>query len=581
MVRPEQVRDAAARAGLLTRTVDGQTLVTTREVLAEEQSMIAFARDGRGTCRPLNTAGELFHSDKLNQDQINAVRHVLTSTDRVMIVRGVSGSGKTTLTKDAAHLIEAAGQRVSFFAPSANASRGVLRREGFTDANTVARLLVDEVVQERVRGHVLWIDEAGLVSIHDMNRVFTLAGELSCRVVLSGDKKQHRSIARGDALRLLEEKSGVRTAEVKEIVRQKGAYKDAIVLFEKGDTEGGFRQLENLGWVVEIQDELRHTLLVKYYLAALDAGESALVVSPSHHEGDAVTRQIREGLKKRSVIGEQDQPFWTLKNLYWTDAKKSDAIHYRPGLVVQFSQNAPGITNGERFRVEEVNAGGVRLISPDGREATLPLRHTGRFQVYEPSRLGLAAGDTIRVTQNYRSARDGYRLDNGTLCQVKAFTDKGELVLENGRKLGADFAHFTHGYVTTSHASQGSSVDRVLIAQGSESFPASSREQIYVSASRGKKQARIYTDYKEALKERIRESGERASATELLEGEVTARMKPRRMEEILRERAARIRRYFTQREKVMAAKGPRLVKDHTQEQAAEKERSSYGAAMER
>lgn len=128
MVRPEQVRDAAARAGLLTRTVDGQTLVTTREVLAEEQSMIAFARDGRGTCRPLNTAGELFHSDKLNQDQINAVRHVLTSTDRVMIVRGVSGSGKTTLTKDAAHLIEAAGQRVVLCALGECVARGAPAR---------------------------------------------------------------------------------------------------------------------------------------------------------------------------------------------------------------------------------------------------------------------------------------------------------------------------------------------------------------------------------------------------------------------------------------------------------------------
>ena len=219
-VRPEQVRDAAARAGLLTRTVDGQTLVTTREVLAEEQAMLAFARDRRGACRPLNPAGALFHSDSLNQDQINAVRHVLTATDRVMIVRGVSGSGKTTLTKDAARLIEAAGQRVAFFAPSANASRGVLRREGFTDADTVARLLVDEVLQERVRGHVLWIDEAGLLGVRDMNRVFTLAGTLGCRVVLSGDKKQHRSVVRGDALRLLEEKWGVWDKRTKSFIRQ-------------------------------------------------------------------------------------------------------------------------------------------------------------------------------------------------------------------------------------------------------------------------------------------------------------------------------------------------------------------------
>lgn len=569
-VTPEEVKDAASRAGLLTRTVDGRTLVTTREVFAEEQSMLAFARNGRGICRPLNAAGKLFHSENLNQDQINAVRHVLTATDRVMIVRGVAGSGKTTLTKDAARLIETAGHHVSFFAPSANASRGVLRREGFADADTVARLLVDEVMQERVRGNVLWIDEAGLLSVRDMNRVFSLAGELGCRVVLSGDKKQHRSISRGDALRLLEEKSEVRTVEVKEIVRQSGAYKNAVALLEKGETEAGFRQLDNLGWVVEIPDELRHTLLVKDYLAALDTEKSALVVSPSHREGDAVTEQIRAGLKERGVIGDHDRPFWTLKNLYWTDARKSDAMQYRPGLVVQFTQNAPGITNGERFRVEEVNASGVRLIGVNGRAAMLPLRQTGRFQVYETVRLGLAAGDTIRVTQNYRSARDGYRLDNGTLCKVKAFTDKGELVLANGRKLGADFAHFTHGYVATSYASQGSTVDRVLIAHGSESFPASSREQFYVSASRGKKQARIYTDNKEALQARIRESGDRASATELVEGAVTARMQPVNLAELRRGVAERYRRLTAKLERIQKQ---RATPEQEQEAVTAQERS--------
>lgn len=580
-VTPEQVKDAAARAGILTRVIDGRTLVTTREVLAEEQQMLAFARDGRGTCRPLNPEGRVYHSDTLNQDQINAVRHVVTSPDRVTMIRGAAGTGKTTLTREAARLIEAGGQDVFFFAPSADASRGVLRQEGFSEADTVARLLVEEVLQKRVSGNVLWIDEAGLLGVRDMAKVFTLAEQLGCRVILSGDPKQHASVARGDAMRLLEEKGGIRPAKVKEIVRQRGSYKDAVAALEKSDTEGGFQQLDNLGWVVEVPDELRHALLVKDYLAALDAGESALVIAPTHREGETVSEHIREALEERGKIDQHERPFWTLRNLHWTEAQKSDAHLYRPGLVVQFFQNAKGIKNGERFRIEGEDANGVRLIDQDGRQTTLPLHQAARFQVYEPLPLGLAAGDTIRITQNYRSAQDSYRLDNGTLCQVKAITGKGEIVLANGRKLPEDFAHFTHGYVTTSHSSQGKTVDRVLIAQGAESFAASSREQFYVSVSRGKKQARIYTDDKETLREHIKKSGERASATELLEGDVTAQARPRRIEEWLRERAARIRRYRHQREKVIAAKTPRLVKDRDQEETAGKERSGYGAAMER
>jgi len=70
--------------------------------------------------------------------------------------------------------------------------------------------------------------------------------------------------------------------------------------------------------------------------------------------------------------------------------------------------------------------------------------------------------------------------------------------------------------VVTSHASQGKSVERVLIGQSSQSFPASSREQFYVSVSRGTDQVTVYTDDKEALLEAVSHSDNRLAATELL-----------------------------------------------------------------
>jgi hypothetical protein len=61
-------------------------------------------------------------------------------------------------------------------------------------------------------------------------------------------------------------------------------------------------------------------------------------------------------------------------------------------------------------------------------------------------------------------------------------------------------------------------VDRVLIAQSSASFPASSQEQSYVSISRARKQATIYTDDKRALLEAVTHSDDRFTATELARG---------------------------------------------------------------
>ena len=58
----------------------------------------------------------------------------------------------------------------------------------------------------------------------------------------------------------------------------------------------------------------------------------------------------------------------------------------------------------------------------------------------------------------------------------------------------------------------------VFLGQSSMSFRASSREQWYVSVSRGKERLVVYTDDKKALQEAVAQSDERLSATELING---------------------------------------------------------------
>jgi ATP-dependent exoDNAse (exonuclease V) alpha subunit len=78
-----------------------------------------------------------------------------------------------------------------------------------------------------------------------------------------------------------------------------------------------------------------------------------------------------------------------------------------------------------------------------------------------------------------------------------------------------DYGHLAHGYVMTSHASQGKTVDRVLIGQSSQSFRASSREQFYVSCSRGRESVRVYSDDKAALLDAVSRTDDRLAATDL------------------------------------------------------------------
>ena len=151
--------------------------------------------------------------------------------------------------QEAVEAIEAGGTKVLAFAPSAAASRGVLRKEGFLDADTVAKLLVDEQFQRQARGQVIWVDEAGLLGTRNMSRLFDLVEKLDARLLLTGDRYQHGSVQRGATLRLLEEEAGLVPAEVKEIQRQSGAYKTAVRALSDGRAAEGLKQLDALGWV--------------------------------------------------------------------------------------------------------------------------------------------------------------------------------------------------------------------------------------------------------------------------------------------------------------------------------------------
>jgi len=512
----DEIHDELTRHGLIVRDYDGERLATTKDVLAEEARILNFAREGRNACRPL-VSGERPLPDWLSPSQQSAIRHVLNTPDRVILVRGVAGSGKTTLIKACASAIEGEGKAVLLLAPSAEASRGVLRKEGFSSADTVAKFLLDERLQESARSGVLWIDEAGLLGLKTLDAVFALAGKLEARVVLSGDDRQHHAVERGSPFTLLERLAGLEPATVKEIRRQKGRYKEAVELLSEGKTVEGFDLLDrDLGWVTELPDDERANAISADYLKALEDGKSVLAVSPTHAEGTQITRTIRAALREAGKLVGDENVFTRLDARDLTLAERQEARFYREGDVVEFHSQAKGFRPGAQFTVTTVGRSSIAAKDEHGRATILPLRLADRFQVYTEKAIPLSVGDRVRITKNGK-ARNQKRLDNGTLSRIVSLKTDGGIELENGAILPANFCHLAHGYVVTSHASQGKTVDRVLIAQSSESFRASSREQFYVSASRGRESVTVYTDDREGLRRSIQRSDPNLSASELLQ----------------------------------------------------------------
>lgn len=533
----ESIRAQWERTDKLTGTIQGRTVCTTQEILDEESRLLALVRSGYGSM-PAIVEGRYEFQTPLFRDgakdtaeQKAALRQILASEDFVVGLRGKAGTGKTSLMQELNAACQSRGKDVLFFAPTADTSRTVLRGEGFKDADTFQNLLKKPAVQERLKGSVLCLDEAGLGSIGDLTDILELAkARGAMKVILSGDTRQHHAVNRGDALRLLEEQGGLKTASLENIRRQKNdQYRDAVKEISKGNVDSGFDRLDALGAIQEIPDpDKRYEALAKAYIKSTVSQQkrkeppSALVVAPTHEEGRKVTESIRTHLFAKGVLKANKTTTMPQRiPLKWTSAEKTDAARYEPGLLVKFHQNVSsqdgGMTRGDIFRVKEAREGGVLMTSPQGRTCLLPMEKAKHFSVYRESKLDVAVGERIRITENGRAQDGKYRLDNGRLATVKKITLDGDLVLENGRVIDHAFGHLTHGYAVTSYAAQGKTVDTVILSMGSQSAPAMNARQFYVDASRGRHQVMAFTDDKKALRTAVQRPAERVSATEMMQ----------------------------------------------------------------
>lgn len=272
--------------------------LSTRDILAKELFLIQEVNQGIDAVAPI---GDTYQPPAhLGADQRQALIHLVTARDRVTGFRGLAGSGKSTTLLELARVLQIEGWQPEFCAPTAAAVEVLrkdlrsLRQEPFT----VAKVLADRRIFDRINSRsILIVDEAGAVGLDDMVKVFEIAKARHARVILCGDTGQHGSVARGDALRVIEEYSRYRFAELTTIRRQKPMeFREAVKLAALKETAKAFQKLEALGAVTEKSlDQGLYEQAAAAYVKAARAGKSALLVSPTWSEIEAVTERIRGG----------------------------------------------------------------------------------------------------------------------------------------------------------------------------------------------------------------------------------------------------------------------------------------------
>jgi ATP-dependent exoDNAse (exonuclease V) alpha subunit len=398
------------------------------------------------------------------------------------------------------------------------AAADVLRKDGFESATTLQKLLMDSEPQWVNHRTVIVLDEAGAVGLEDMKKVFDLARDRGARLVLSGDTGQHSAVPRGDALRILEQHSRYSFGQLSTIRRQLRAdYLEVVELAANQKPEAALQRLEQMGAVTEAPSIGHNASLYQSaadaYLQSVNKGKTALLVSPTWGEIEAVTEQVRNALKAQARLSVSEHSVTALDSLSWTEAQKRNVHQYEAGQKILFLRDGHGFAKNQTAEVVEAGTNALRVKKEDGTTVELtPARLAANsVDVCLARELKVSRGDKLLLQANDRP----HRLVNGQIVEVDKI-ENGQIHLTDGRTLPPEYRRFCHGYAVTSHSSQSKTMDEVLLIASSRSFGAVNREQFYVSISRGREHCHVFTDDKELLQRRVGDSRSRAAALDLV-----------------------------------------------------------------
>ncbi len=439
---------------------------------------------------------------ELNASQRQAVDEIFLLREKIIGLDGIAGAGKTTTLAVIREGAEADGYRVEGFAPTSRAAQKL--GEAGMETSTLQKHLACGQEPDTGEKRLYVLDESSLASTKQVHE-FVNRLHPNDRVLLVGDRRQHEAVEAGRPFAQLQD-AGMRTVKLEEIVRQKDPdLKQVVEQLARGEVREALKNLDRQGRVHEIHghDE-RIAAIAKEYAKS---PENTLVVSPDNHSRAEINERIHAELQGRGVVSVEEHSIRTLvprQNL--TGADRTWAERYDVGDVLRYSRASKetGIGKGEYAQVKSIDAPNNRLTveRQDGTKRTYDPRRQRGVSVFREEMRSFSVGDRIQFT----APANDLKIANRELGTIKSIGQDGRLNLEmdSDRAVELDprkHPHLDHGYAMTSHSSQGQTTDRVLIHMDTElgAKDLLNSRMAYVSVSRGRYDAQIYTNNAPAL----------------------------------------------------------------------------------
>ena len=236
----------------------GQTRYSTRAMIVLEQRMIDAAESLAAQSSHAVYSKLITHAmaeakkcgQPLTGEQEAAFHHLMTGTG-IACIAGLAGTGKSRLMKTARQAWEAAGYQVQGAALAGLAAQGLQEGSGIK-SGTVAGLLkrLDSGKQILTAKDIVVLDESGMLSSRDMERMLRFISQAKAKAVLLGDPEQLQAIEAGAAFRVLLERVGF--CDLTAIQRQRDSWQRAATReLGTGWTSEALRRYEWAGMTQE------------------------------------------------------------------------------------------------------------------------------------------------------------------------------------------------------------------------------------------------------------------------------------------------------------------------------------------
>jgi conjugative relaxase-like TrwC/TraI family protein len=537
----------------LIRRMDNQELVTTRQVVGEEKTLLTAIINGMGQCEPLQQdyvppvalvatprridelvtqaciRGEELLPAQAEKwlNQFAAIhRYVCTSQDQFLNIRGGAGTGKTFCLERLVGESQKAGRPVFICAPYGEQARVTLRNEAprleasgqkevarvFAQANTVDALLAQARRDPMpLSGADIYVDEAGLLDTPKALALVREAERVEARVIFQGDTEQMAAVGRGQPVKLLQDELGLGMHVPRASISRRQltvADKQLAADLSSGNEEkfiGAVRQMLDRGMIRETSPDEAVEKVAKEIVEARAVGKEIVAVSSVHRISDALAERVHDlHVEKMGRESQTSLDVHVKRDLQPAELRSSQ--FYKVGDVIEFKQDDTVV----RAPVASVLPYAL-VIECDGEALELALRHVRA--VFNLSRIERGPGEKLLLQEKIKQAD---RIFEKGSRQTISHVSGGTVHFASGLKLGVDDGRVRQGDCLTDYKAQGiKGADVRGIEDNGSAMAMANKEAFHVKGTRHVQNVVLHVENKSLYVEAIQRSNVKFSALQL------------------------------------------------------------------